>query len=114
MKNLTCKHCGHTRTISEPEVKKLDIISIVADHFQVQVSKLFTHERTREIATARHIAMYMLRKKRKLTFTHIGNMFNRDHSTAIHSFHTVEDLMFSDPKIKTEVLMLNKKCSPVL
>lgn len=110
MRTIKCKSCGHVRFVEEKK-EDCDIPGIVADHFGVSLDKMFSKDRHREITFARQVAMYLLRRKRRMTLKGVAAVFNRDHTTAIHSLQTVNDLMFTDPAIKNDVNLLLKKIS---
>ena len=58
------------------------VIRIVADHFNLRVEDLTGRKRTKEIANARQIAMYLLREENDLSLPAIGeHLGGRDHST---------------------------------
>ena len=63
----------------------------VADHFNLTREQLIGKGRKQDVATARHIAMFLIRTLIGSHFTTIGLHFgNRDHSTVIHAVNTVE------------------------
>ena len=61
------------------------VIKAVAEYFNLSPQDLRGKSRVREIADARHIAMYLLREDAQLPLKLIGRLLgNRDHSTVIH------------------------------
>lgn len=69
------------------------VIGLVEDTTGVQFSALKSPTRVRNISIARQFAMYKLHQKfysRGYTLQQIGKMFNRDHSTVLHSVKTVQ------------------------
>ncbi|MFD2874072.1 helix-turn-helix domain-containing protein [Mucilaginibacter ximonensis] len=84
-----------------------DIIEIVANNYQVSVNKIVKKSRKRAYTEPRQVAIYLIRKTYpKMPFKHIGGLFELDHSTAIYSIDTVNDLMFSDSRFKARVNQL--------
>ena len=68
------------------------IKKMVADYYGLTVAQLNSKCRTKNIATARHIAMYLCRNKLDASFKDIGRSFGkRDHSTVINACDTVEE-----------------------
>ena len=66
------------------------IQELVADYFKVSVLDLKGKTRTKEIATARQIAMYLSQQYTKQPLKVIGAHFGgRDHSTVVHAGKTV-------------------------
>ena len=59
---------------------------------EIELVKLKSKSRLREIADKRHIALYVLYKNLGLTTIRSGEILNRDHSTVIHAIRKVENL----------------------
>jgi chromosomal replication initiator protein len=60
--------------------------------------------RKKEIAQARHIAIYLSRELTQQSFPAIGRGFgNRDHSTIMHSYMRVKSLLTTTPLLYSEV-----------
>ena len=76
------------------------IISKVCQEMGVKFSELRTSDRHRFYALRRQMLMTVLLEKTNLGLTVIGKMFNRDHTTVIHSRKTVYNLSFSDPEVR--------------
>ena len=61
------------------------IIQVVADYYQIDPQELSGPRRSRDIAFARQVAMYLLRQETSLSLNDIGKeLGNRDHSTVLH------------------------------
>lgn len=61
-----------------------------AIYYEVNVNELKSSSRAKEIATPRHVAMYLLRSELHLSFPKIANELGRkDHTTAIYSIKKV-------------------------
>ncbi len=77
-----------------PVVKLSDIESIVAIFFGLTPADLHTSRKTRTIALARGIAMYLARKHTDMSFPEIGRfMGNKDHSTVILASRRIQRLL---------------------
>lgn len=69
----------------------------VCDYYGLTKQQIISATRTKNIATARHIAMYLCRKLIDAPYKDIGNEFGkRDHSTVISACDRVEKLLKSD------------------
>ncbi|NLB62826.1 MAG: chromosomal replication initiator protein DnaA [Fibrobacter sp.] len=81
------------------------IIGVVSEHFSVSDDKLVAKGRgTKEVAQARQVAMYLMRKSTHLSLKAIGSRFgNRDHSTVVHAIKTVEENMEKEPSIRRSI-----------
>lgn len=66
------------------------ILSAVSRATGISVEDMKTKKRTDEIASARHIAMYIIKQLTDLTLKETGEVFNRDYSTVISSIDKVE------------------------
>lgn len=84
------------------------IIELVCEYYKISDLNIKSKSKKRIFTIPRMIAMYFLSKKTKLSLTSIGKMFGgRDHSTVIYAIQTIEDLEFSDKKIKSQLRELN-------
>lgn len=73
------------RLLSPPQ-----ILAGIAAFFQTPIVDLTGPRRTKDIVTARHVAMYLLREELQLPFSQIGQLLGgRDHSTVLHGYEKV-------------------------
>ena len=93
-KELDLEAAQHIIQEQGPSPSEVSIEAIqqhVADHFNLTREQLIGKGRKQDVATARHIAMFLIRTLIGSHFTTIGLHFgNRDHSTVIHAVNTVE------------------------
>jgi len=76
----------------------------VADHFQIKIGTLLGHGRSERIVFPRQIAMYLCRKLISSPYADIAAAFSgRDHTTAIHSYRTIEGLLQSNTEARETV-----------
>jgi len=89
------------------------IIAEVARFFGYDESVIRGPGRSRQVVNARNIAMYLIRNITGLSTIEIGKIFDRDHSTAVHSLDQVDARLQSDPSysqtIKDITLNINYK-----
>jgi len=89
------------------------IIAEVARFFGYDESVIRGPGRSRQVVNARNIAMYLIRNITGLSTIEIGKIFDRDHSTAVHSLDQVDARLQSDPTysqtIKDITLNINYK-----
>ena len=79
---------------SEVEIKPTDIITQVAQYFQLTFDDLVGPWRAKNVALARQIAMYMTREMTSLSLVDIGDIFGgRDHSTVMHACKKIQSGM---------------------
>lgn len=85
-----------------------DIQKEVESFFKVKHSDLVGPKRARNIVYPRQIAIYLCRQLLDLPFNDIGKKFNRDHSTAMHSVTTVEEMMRGNRDVQEEIETLKQ------
>jgi chromosomal replication initiator protein len=86
------------------------IINTVADYYNLTTQQLTGRIRTTQIAMARHIAMYLIRKLLDMPFLKIGSLFGgKDHSTVMNAVSKVEKSLKLDNAIATAVDQLQKR-----
>ncbi|HEY2772912.1 MAG TPA: chromosomal replication initiator protein DnaA [Candidatus Binatia bacterium] len=87
---------GPTAVISLDEVEKE-----VASHFGLRIADLRARRRTKKIAEARQVAMYLMRQKAGASYPVIGaHLGGRDHSTVIHACQQVERRRKEDSRMR--------------
>ncbi len=91
-----------------------DVIKTVANHFRVKQIAIKGKKRTKDLVTARHVAMYFLREELKMSLEEIGKWFsNRDHTSVIHAISKVESLITEDELIKQDVSALRMSLTAI-
>ena len=93
-------------TLTNEEYK---ILMIVSEEHNVDVNKLISTSRKREIVEARMQAMSIFYVYLFYTYKRTGDVFLRDHSTVIHGIETTNNLLSSDAGFnKSFVKTLNR------
>jgi len=94
----------------QKEVTIEHIIEVVCDHLNLDVVRFNSSERTREIAQARQIAMYLAKQHTKAPLTTIGSAIGgRNHATVLHSCKAVSNLLETDKNFRHQVEEIEKK-----
>jgi chromosomal replication initiator protein len=91
------------------EISSDTIMDETAKYFGLGREDLVSKSRSRPLTTARHIAMYLLRELTGLSLIKIGELFDRDHSTALHGIQKVEGQMPVRGSTYKQVQDLTKK-----
>lgn len=87
------------------------IIRTVADYYMLSVSDIKGKKRSKNIALARQVAMYIIREITDYSTTEIGTEFNgRDHTTVMHSCQKIEDMIKFDATFSAVVQRLIREC----
>jgi chromosomal replication initiator protein len=95
---------------AEREMTIENIQKMVCEHFGLTYDKLLAKTRKREVVQARQITMYLAKKFTKTSLKSIGEHFGGfDHTTVIHSCHTVENLMDTDAEYKEHLMQIQQK-----
>jgi chromosomal replication initiator protein len=84
-----------------------NIQKTVADYYKVKVADLLSKKRTRFLARARQMAMFLAKELTSHSLPEIGDAFGgRDHTTVIHACRTMKELMESDTSLKEDYVSL--------
>ena len=87
-----------------PEATAEKVIANVANRYGVPADDIKGTRRSKEIVTARQIAIYVVNHVTNLTLKNIGNIFGgKDHSTILYSIQSVSDQMKKDISFEHEV-----------
>ena len=80
------------------------IIKEVSDTYNISEENILSAKRDKDIANARHVAIYIARHITQLPLEEIGQAFSgRDHSTVHYSVNKIEKEMKKDPRQKATV-----------
>ncbi|MDQ3974769.1 MAG: chromosomal replication initiator protein DnaA [Actinomycetota bacterium] len=85
------------------------IMAETATYFGLTLDDLCSSTRTRQLVTARQIAMYLTRELTDLSLPKIGQAFARDHTTVIHANNKISSLMKDRPGIYTQIQELTSR-----
>jgi len=91
------------------EITVENIQKLVAEHFGISVDILKTKSRKRDVVVARQLSMYFAKEFTQKSLKHIGQRFDKDHSTVLYSHKAVRNLMDSDLLFKDTVDRLKRK-----
>jgi chromosomal replication initiator protein len=80
------------------------IQKFVSEFFSIKTSDMKSDKRLKNLVIPRQIAIYLCRELTKSSYPEIGEKFGgKDHSTIIHSFKKIANLMNSDSELKNTV-----------
>ncbi|MCH4206588.1 MAG: chromosomal replication initiator protein DnaA [Solobacterium sp.] len=86
------------------------IIKVVADYYGLTHQQITSKTRTKNIANARHISIYLCRKLLDIPYIKIGDEFGgRDHSTIISACTKVEKQIKKDPNFANVIKEIEKE-----
>lgn len=95
---------GQTVVSDKSGLSPKKIIRCVADYYNLSRQQITSKTRTKNIAMARHISIYLCRKLLDLPYTKIGDEFGgRDHSTIISACEKVENQIKTNSSYKKAI-----------
>jgi len=103
------------KDLLDPKKDKLslsvDLIKkVVAEYYSVRLDDMSAKIRTREIATARQVAMYLAREFTGGSLPKIGDDFGgRDHTTVLHAYGKIKNALKSDIAVQEAVKILTSR-----
>ena len=82
---------------------------VVADYFNVSYTDIKGKKRHKNIAFARHIAVYLIHELTELSSTEIGHEFSgRDHTTIMHSCEVITKQLQIDESLNDTLSIIKK------
>jgi len=83
---------------------------VVAERYNCKFSDMKSKRRTKQVAFPRQIAMFLARELTSHSLCEIGASFGgKDHTTIIHAYEKIEDLILTDITLLAEVNSLKKQ-----
>lgn len=96
-----------------PEPQSLspeNIVEAVAKTFNQPLDKLLSRDRSAPVALARQVAMYLLREEARLSLPTIGEVLGgRDHTTVMHGYEKISELLETDERLRRHVSDLREQ-----
>ncbi|HEY3954586.1 MAG TPA: chromosomal replication initiator protein DnaA [Streptosporangiaceae bacterium] len=93
-----------------PQITATTIMGQTASYFGLSIDDLCGSSRSRVLATARQIAMYLCRELTDLSLPKIGQQFgNRDHTTVMYADRKIRSLMAERRSIYNQVTELTNR-----
>jgi chromosomal replication initiator protein len=86
------------------------VLKLTADHHELSAKDLVGKSRAGRINHARQIAMYLAREVTDASLPQIGDAFGgRSHTTVLHGYNKVAELMEADDSFRYELLALRER-----
>ena len=96
--------------IGSSQVLSAEIIrNFIARQFKLSVQDLQSRSRKKTVTFPRQVSMYLARKYTDEGLAEIGKVFNRDHSTVLHSVRKITDAISRNGSVRGQVELLAKK-----
>ena len=95
---------------NQKEITIEHIKNVVCEHMKLDMAKFNSPKRTREIAQARQIAMYLSKQHTKAPLTSIGAAIGgKNHATVLHACKAISNLIETDKMFRHLVEEIEKK-----
>jgi len=94
----------------EARIITIELIQeVVGRHYQVDIERMKSRSKRREIYLPRQVAMFLCRKLTNGSLEAIGKAFNKKHASVIYSIATMERKVRDDPRIGRQIEFLTEK-----
>jgi hypothetical protein len=95
--------CGdYERPTRTPTIREVQ--DVVCKHYGVSRADMLSARRTQDMVFPRHVAIYLCRTLTPHALPKIGRQFGgRDHTTILHAFRRVGDIIAKDNKLREVV-----------
>ena len=98
---------------SQPELTLEDIIMMVAEYYGIDPDDLCGRGRSREVSTARQVAIYLAYKDTNTSLQQIGEALGgRNHSTVLYSYERIGDLVDADSQVRRDIQTIMQSLKP--
>ena len=107
--NSDCVHCNVERNAGLRPIKKApilprprrvissnDILSVVSCRYGFSVPTILSHSRDTPVVFVRHIAIYLIRDLRMMSYPAIGKKMGRDHTSILHAVRKIGAMVERD------------------
>lgn len=100
------------QTAPKQKISVENILKSVATVFQVRINDLKGTSRTKEIAIARQVAMFLAKEMISDSLMMIGASFGKTHSTILHACKTIENKIKKDESLRRQIALCRRNIEP--
>jgi len=94
-----------TRTLTP-----MQILDTVGGFYNLSSASLLGPERTKEVAMARQVAMYLIREETDASLPAVGELLGgRDHTTIMYGYKKVADMLERDDSLRRQLISLRER-----
>lgn len=87
----------------ESQIDANKVLDCVCKFYSIKKEELLARKRTKEIAQARQIAMYLISDLIPMPLASIGNIFGKDHATVIYAKNKISEDIKQSKKLAIEI-----------
>ncbi len=88
-------------------VREENILKIVFEYLDVPFKHNYKN-RKRELVFARQVALFFLKKYTPKSLVELGNIFNKDHASVLHSIKTIKNLLETDKQVRYTIVDIER------
>ncbi|BCX15439.1 MAG: chromosomal replication initiator protein DnaA [Candidatus Parcubacteria bacterium] len=85
------------------------IIKIICEHYDIKEEDVFKKTRTKNLVEIRQFLIYLLREISQLSYTSIGQILKKDHTTIIYSYEKIVEKIKNKPELNQELETIKSK-----
>lgn len=91
-------------------VSPRQLIELVSEFYDLTLDEIMGKSREKRLAFPRQITMYLLREELRCSYPTIGaELGGRDHTTAMHAYEKISNIIEEDEKTRQEINMIKQK-----
>jgi len=79
------------------------IIGVISSYQNIPIEIMKQKTRKQEIVFARQLCYYFGKKSTNLSLYMLSKPFDQDHATALHGIQVIDNLIFTDRNMRTEI-----------
>ncbi len=93
------KFLGNVRRAKNVSIE--NIIFATSEYFKISENQILSRKRTKEIAFARQVAMYLAKEMTSYTLESIGlNFGGKDHATVLYAYNTINESLKKNSEVR--------------
>ena len=85
------------------------ICNAVSAFYGVSVESMLARGKSKSVAFARHVSMYLMRKHTPASMTEIGRLSGRDHSAVSFAVSNLTRRLAADPEISEQIAYIERQ-----
>ncbi len=85
------------------------IIKVITDHYEIKEEDIFKKTRTKHLVEIRQCLIYLLREISQLSYTSIGQLLKKDHTTIIYAYEKVAKKLKNNSEFSQGIEILKSK-----
>ncbi len=89
--------------MKEKNITPSYIIEVCSNFYNVKKEDIYSEKRTNEIAFARQVAIYIIKELTNYSYPKIGDVFGKDHTTAIYAIKKIRSSMENNLSVKNNI-----------